>query len=309
MRAVQITAWGGPEVLEVKDIPEPSPVAGQVRVKVAATTVNPADVWTAAGGFSDRFPHLQPPFTPGWDFAGTVLEDSNGFTAGQHVIGLIPFFDTGSGATQEIVSVDPSWIAPLPDGVSFVDAGSVALNATTAWQALDNLALTAGESIVVTGASGAVGSFGVQEAVARGVTVIAIASKGDADFVRSLGANSVIERSENTDLVAEVRSIVPDGVDAVFDGAGATKQLIAAVKDGGKFNSINGGQLPESERNVDVSFTGVVPNAQQLERAGELLTENKLVTRVAEEISLEDVSDAYARVGKGDVRGKLVVKL
>lgn len=120
MRVVEVGEYGGPEVLREAERPDPRPAAGRVRVRIAAATVNPVDLWTRAGSIQVMTPGLTPPFLLGWDLAGTVLEDADGFTAGQRVVGMVPWFGVakdGIGSYAEIVSADPSWLAPVPDGV------------------------------------------------------------------------------------------------------------------------------------------------------------------------------------------------
>src|SRR5215210_6987942 len=190
MRVVEVTAFGGPEVLRVAERPDNEPAAGELVVAIHATSVNPTDLSTRDGSRRKRMPDLEPPFVPGWDLAGEVM------ATGDRVVGMIPFVQIGGrvGAYAEQAAVDPEWLAPLPQGVPFEDAATLPLNALTARQSLDLLGLAAGEVLLVTGASGGVGGFAVQMAVAAGLRVIAVAGRDDEDWVESLGASEVLPR-------------------------------------------------------------------------------------------------------------------
>ena len=305
MRAIEVIAFGGPEKLHLVVVPEPTAEPGQVRVGVAAATVNPTDATTAAGVFRDVFPQIQPPFIPGWDLAGTLLDATGDLPAGQRVLGLIPWFDRPSGSYAEIVAVDPSWLAPLPDEVGFAEAATLALNASTARQALDGLGLSAGQSVLVTGASGAVGGFAVQAAAARGMRVIAIASVGDVDYVKRLGADQVLERS--SDLVDQVRRAAPDGVDGVVDSGEAGPDLVAVVRDGGAFSTVNQTLSPAAQRGIWVYDTHVVPRSDELRAVALDFATGALTTRIADIVPLADAADAHRRMAAGGFHGKLVL--
>ena len=170
MRVAEVTAFGGPEVLSPADRPDPAAGPGEVIVRILAATINPTDLSTRAGQSRRRTPDLEPPFVLGWDLAGEVSSVGHAVTAyapGERVAGMIPFTDIGGrvGAYAEAAAVDPSWLAPLPDRVSFEEGATLPLNALTARQALDLLGLAAGSTLLITGASGGVGGFAVQLAV------------------------------------------------------------------------------------------------------------------------------------------------
>ena len=174
---VVAAALGGPEVLQVTELPEPEVGSGQVVVRIRAVCVHQADV-AATTGEIPRGPVL-PPFLPGWDIAGEVASvgpDTAEFRVGDRVVGMIPWYLTrgAPGGYAEFVAADAGWLVPLPDGLDFVSAASVPLNAQTAHQGLALVALDmlpAGSSILVTGASGGVGGFATQLAVLDGYRV------------------------------------------------------------------------------------------------------------------------------------------
>jgi NADPH:quinone reductase len=308
MRVIEVSTYGGPEVLQLAEQPDPAPVDGKVRVRVAATTVNPADLWTRQGAMADRTPNANLPIVLGWDFAGELLDSAPGFEVGQQVAGLYPWFNVGdgTGTYAEIVVVDPAWLAPLVDGADPVEATTVALNGQTALQALRILALESGQTLLVTGASGSVGGFAVQLAAANGVQVIAVASAGDEDFVGSLGAREIIGRDN---LVATVRERYPDGVDAVLDAAAAGPELIGAVRDGGRFAAVTDPTEPASERGIHTETVHTQPEGQGLTDLLDLWQAGRLRTRIVETYPLAGAAEAHRRLAAGSLRGKLVLTL
>ncbi len=289
MRVIEAHEYGGPEVLKLAERPEPAPQPGRVRVRMAATAVNPADLAIRQGVFALRTPNLTFPFVPGWEIAGTVLEDAEGFITGQRVFGAVPWLSegTGQGSEAEVILAAPEWLAALPEGVGWVSAGTLGLNGLTARQGL-NL-LPPGETVFITGASGAVGGFAVQLAARAGRNVIALASPGDEDYVAGLGAKQVITRGQP----------LPTGVDGMFDPA-LTSDL-SPIRDGGAYVGVSDPALPRPERGIEVGVVHSAPDAGQLR---EIAT---LRTRVADVLPIEDTAEAHRRVRVGGFRGKLVL--
>jgi NADPH:quinone reductase len=311
MKVVEVREYGGPEVLAAADRPEPVAAPGRVRVRVAAATVNPADLWTRAGALQVLTPGLVPPFVLGWDLAGTVLEDAGGFTAGQAVVGDLPWFDVavaGIGAYAEVVTAEPAWLAPLPAGLDPVAAATLGLNGPTAAQGLALVGARPGETLLVTGASGGVGGFAVQLAAAAGVRVLAVAAgQDDEAYVKGLGAEQVLPRTAADGLAAVVRDVLPGGVDAVFDAASGGPAGIGAVRDGGVFVAVTDPGTPAAERGVRVGKVGVTPDPAELAELAEALAAGRLTTRVADVLPLDRAADAHRRLAAGGVRGKLVL--
>ncbi|WP_326837510.1 NADP-dependent oxidoreductase [Amycolatopsis rhabdoformis] len=311
MRAITVVEYGDPDVLRLVD--RPVPVATDHRpvlIRMAATSVNPVELAIRRGLLAARTPNLSLPFTLGFELAGTVLETAGGFTAGQRVAGLLPWLKLGNGegSNAEIVPAAAEWLTALPDGVDWVTAGSVPLNAQAARQALDNLAgYGPGHTLLVTGASGAVGAFATQFAVRDGLRVFAVASDGDHDFVASLGAERVLARKPVADLVAEARSLVPGGVDAIFDAALLSGELIAAVRDGGSFGTATDAAAPATERGIAVSSVHATPDAERLATILAAVADGGLVSRVQETFPLEQVHQAHKLTAAGRLRGKIVL--
>jgi NADPH2:quinone reductase len=306
MRAIEVSEFGGPEVLTLVDRPEPAG-AGKVRVRVVAATVNPADLGTRAGALPPQLSPHRPPFVLGWDLAGTVLEDAGGFRAGQRVIGMIPWFETGDGSYAEVVAADPEWLAALPDGVDATAAATLPLNGLTARSALDRAAVPAGGTVLVTGASGGVGGFVVQLAVAAGLEVVAVASADDAEYVAGLGAKEVLARTPDLDLTAAVRERYPDGVDAAVDAGSGGVTVLGAVRDGGRQIAVTGPAVVPGERGITVESVGVRTGRAALVALAEAFAAGQLQTRVADTLPLDQAAEAHRRVEAGGFEGKLVL--
>jgi NADPH:quinone reductase len=311
MRVVEVQRYGGPEVVREAEWPDPRPAPGRVLVRVAAAEVNPVDLWAREGQVQAATPGLEPPFVPGWNLAGTVLEAAEGFAAGQPVVGLLPWFQSvldGIGAHAEIVSAEPGWLAPLPAGADPVEAATVGLNAPTAAQALDLLALNKGDTLLVTGASGAVGGFAVQLAAAAGVEVLAAAGGPDDEaYLAGIGAARVLPRTAPDELAAAVRAVRPDGVDAVLDAALLGQPALGAVRDGGAFVSASAPAAPAAERGLRVQAVSVRPDAAQLAGLAADLVAGRLRTRVAGTYRFGEAVEAHRRAGTRGLRGRVVL--
>ncbi|MGW3206611.1 NADP-dependent oxidoreductase [Streptomyces sp. NPDC001135] len=294
MRAVVVKSFGGPEVVEIADVPLPEPAARQVRIKVAAGALNPVDAASRAGLFGGAGKAVG----LGWDVAGTV--DAVGVAAawqvGDPVVALAPGVADPLGAHAEYVVVAADVVAKAPASVDAVHAGTLPLNGLTALQALDLLSLAPGASLLVTGAAGAVGGFAVQLAAHRGIEVTGHARAADEGLVRSLGA---------AHFTAD--GVEPGSVDAVLDAAVLGAPALAWVRDGGAFVAVRDGVLPETERGVRTENVWVRGDGAQLAELGRLVDEGVLTLRVAETYALEDAAKAHARLAEGGVRGRLVL--
>ncbi|MGV9612990.1 NADP-dependent oxidoreductase [Nocardia xishanensis] len=210
MRAIAFYEFGEPDVLRVVDIDVPEPTGAQVRIAVRAAGVNPADWKIRSGALVFGEPSF--PQFPGAEVAGVVDAvgpDATGVAVGDEVIGW-----TGGGYAEYALSAE---VAPKPAGLAWVDAAALPVAVSTAAKVLDSLRPQAGETLLVNGASGAVGSMAVQLARVEGVTVIGTAGSANQDLVRALGATPT---PYGDGLVERVRALAPHGVDAVFDAAG-----------------------------------------------------------------------------------------
>jgi NADPH:quinone reductase-like Zn-dependent oxidoreductase len=304
MLVVEVVAFGGPEVLRPAERPEPTPGAGEVVVRIEAANVNPTDLGARSGAVRGRMPDLRPPFVLGWDLAGVVSavgEGVDGYQVGQRVVGMIPWGRIGGrvGAYAELAAVETSWIAPLPDGVEAAVAATLPLNVLTAHQALGMLDPAPGSSLLVTGASGAVGAYAVQLAARAGVRVLAVANDNDEAWVASLGPAEVLPRD------VDYASIAP--VDAVFDAVPVGASVVAAVRDGGIAVFTRPPGEADPGRGVQMKVVLVRSDADVLATFAAELAAGLLRTRIADVLPLAQAALAHERVEAGGLRGKIVL--
>jgi NADPH2:quinone reductase len=309
MKAVLIRRFGGPEVLEVADLPEPKPGPGEVRVRVAAAVVNPVDVVLRRGALAGQGTLLAPPYIPGMEMAGIVDAVGPGadFRSGDRVMAIVQPMRPQGGAQAEQVVVPADSVAPAPAGADLIHAATLPMNGLTARLALDLLALPPGATLAVTGAAGAVGGYAIQLGKAGGLKVIADAQPTDEALVRELGADVVVPRGEG--VAQAIRAAVPEGVDGLVDAAVQGAAILPAVRDGGEIAAVrrfNG----ESERDIRIHQVGVAQyarNRASLEELGRLAGSGRLTLRVAETFPPERAGDAHRKLEAGGVRGRLVI--
>jgi NADPH2:quinone reductase len=304
MHVAEVTAFGGPEVLRLAERPDPAPAPDEVVVRIRAANVNPTDLSVRSGQARARMPDLQPPIVPGWDLAGEVTavgSEAAGLRPGDRVVGMIPFGRIGGrvGAYAQAAAVDPDWLAPLSTEIDDATAATLPLNALTARQALDMIALPAGATLLVTGASGAVGGFATQLAVGDGYRVLAQASDDDEDWVASLGASEVLPRS--TDIAA----IGP--VDAVLDAVPLGPESTAMLREGGIAVFTRPPQPADPPRDIRFETVLVQTNPEQLRALTADLEAGRLRTRIAAILPLEQAARAHELNEAGGLRGKVLL--
>lgn len=309
MHAVVVRGYGGPEVLELVEVQAPEPGPGQVRIRVEAAAVNPIDIAIRRGLLSTSRPGLigdRQHVGIGRTVAGTVDAVGPGLASpnpGEQVIGLRDRFDQPLGAYAEQIVLDAADVAPAPHGIDSVAASTLPLNGLTAVQALDLLGLAAGQSILVTGAAGGLGGFGVELAAMRGLRVIATAGDEDEKLVRGFGAIEFIPRSG--DLASAVRRLIPGGVDAAFDAAGLGYRALDAVRGGGSLAAFGPGPLPV--RGIRVLPISSRADGAALTALSALAASGRLSLRVADTYPLADAARAHQRLETGGLRGRLVL--
>ncbi|HEY0259972.1 MAG TPA: NADP-dependent oxidoreductase [Lacisediminihabitans sp.] len=297
MKAAQFSRFGGPEVLEIVDLPEPHAGVGEVRIRVRAAGMNASD-WKKRSGQMDQ----ELPQTMGYEAAGVVDEIGervSGVQLGDKVVGI-----GGGGAAQAEFAVLSTW-APIPASLDFVGAAALPSTVETAARALDQLSVTEGSTVLINGASGSIGSAAVQFAVHRGARVIGTGSPATHDYLRSLGAEPVAYGDGLTD---QVRAITPNGVDLALDvaGSGVLPELID-LADGAE-NVITIADVPGAKQ-YGVRFSrGDEGRAEYaIGLAMQLTDEGTFRIPVGRTFPLADVAEAH-RVGEsGTVRGKLVL--
>jgi NADPH:quinone reductase-like Zn-dependent oxidoreductase len=297
MRAAVYTQTGDPaEVLSVTEVEEPHAGPGQVRIAVRAAGVNPID-WKIVRGMTGRSPDA--PTVPGIDAAGVVDEVGEGVTGVQVGDAVFGHASGGSAAEYAVLS---AW-APKPGITPFEVAGGLPVAGETAVRVLDLLGLQTGQTVVVDGASGGVGSATVQVAVARGLRVIGTAGEANQDFVRSLGAQPTLH---GPGLADRVRELASNGVDGGVDtaGKGSVRDLIALTGDPAKVVTI--ADFGAAELGVQVT-SGGGGQAPRLAQVADLLAADRLQMPLAGTYPLDRIGEAYAQSQDGHVRGKLVL--
>jgi NADPH:quinone reductase-like Zn-dependent oxidoreductase len=309
MRAVCFTESGDPSVLRVATVPKPAPGPGQVLVAVAAATVNPTDIAFRQGGRA--LPEgLTPPYIPGMDLAGVVESagpDVSPWQAGDRVMAAVSPWEPGGGAQAEYRVVDADQLALVPDGWPLTEAATLPMNGLTVLAALDLLALPPGAVVAVTGSAGIVGQYAIQLGTHRGLTMIGDAAPADAELVSSFGAAHVVPRGE--EMAAAVRSLYPDGVDAVIDAALLGPAILPAVRDGGQLLAVRP-FAGATERDITIHLVLVGRHLHEGHRIAELaglVSEGVLTLRVAGVLPAELAAEAHARLEAGGVRGRLVL--
>ena len=311
MRAVGLITHGGPDVLEVIDLPEVHAGSGQVRLHVYAATVNPTDIMARNGSRAEQQKVDPPPYVPGMEAAGIVDEVGESVTTGVKVGDAVMAMvvPKGShGAYQEQIVLNARSVVPAPAGITHVEACTLPMNGLTARLSLDLLGLSAGQTIAVTGAAGAYGGYVVQLAKADGVTVIADASETDEELVASLGADIVVRRGD--DVALRIREHFADGVDGLADGAVLKEHVIPAVGDGGAFTSVRGFQ-GVAQRGIRFTTTLVREYEGEFEKLDglrQLVEDGAITLRVAGTYPPERAAEAHRRLEAGGTRGRLVIQ-
>jgi NADPH2:quinone reductase len=303
MHVAEVTAFGGPEVLQLTERPDPAPAPDEVVVRIRAANVNPTDLSVRSGQARQRLPELQPPFVPGWDLAGEVTavgSEADGFAPGDRVLGMIPFGRIGGrvGAYAQAAAVDPDWLAALATDLDDATAATLPLNALTARQALDMIAAPPGATLLVTGASGAVGGFATQLAVREGLRVVAQASYDDEDWVASLGATEVLPREADLATIG--------AVDAVLDAVPLGPDSTAALRDGG-IAVFTRPPRGEPSRGMRFETVLVQSDAEQLRGLAAELEAGRLRTRIAQVLPLDQAARAHELSEAGGLRGKVLL--
>jgi len=294
MRAVQVTRFGGPEVLRLVEVERPAPISTEVLVRVIAAGVNPVDCKTRRGSGVSRWMG-PPPFIPGWDVCGVVESMGYGvtrFKVGDVVFGM-PRFPRAAGAYAEYVTAPSRQLARVPDGTSPVLAASLPLAWLTAWQCLVETAkLQDGQTVLIHGAGGGVGQLAVQIAASRGARVIATTGRDDREALQTREADVAM------DLV----------------GGADTHELVATIRHGGLLLAVADGaddsvKAAAERRGVGVEEPLVEPDGHGLDAAAEMLEARGLKVNVQETFLLERADAAHERLERGGVKGKLVLEV
>jgi NADPH:quinone reductase-like Zn-dependent oxidoreductase len=299
MKAIQFKEYGGPEVLRLVDVELPEPGEGEIRIEVSAAGINGVDYKIRAGYLADFMPTVFPSGT-GIDASGVVSSlgpGVQGISVGDRVFG------NGRNTVAES-AILTSW-AQIPDDLSFEEAAGYPVAVETARRLLNAVNLTAGQTILVSGASGGVGSAVVQLATQRGLNVIGTASAPNHPYVRDRGATAI---TYGEDLVDRVRAVAPEGIDAAFDiaGSGVLKELIELTGDPSRVVTIadfSGAELGVQMSTSSTDFPGALAEAIELFSAG------KFSIPVAREFTLEQAAQAHESCAMGHIAGRIVASV
>lgn len=305
MQAAYYNMRGDTGNLQVGDQPKPEPGDGDVLIQNKAAAVGIWDVNVMRGLFGD--PPL--PMIPGSEVAGLVegAPDGSGFEPGDKVYGSSGW---KARAFAEYVTVPADHLAHKPASLSFSEASALVVSAGTGYEGLiDRGKLQRGETVLITAASGAVGTAAVQIAVAVGARVLALASAVNHDYVRNFGASDVFDYHD-ADWTERVRSLAPDGIDVLFDGTANEVRDRAAdlIKQGGRGVFITG-PPPELRPDIQAHVFSADINRDRLEAISRLVEQGKLKAHISAEVPLNEAREAMERVSRGRTGGRVVLTI
>jgi len=330
MKAIQVHEFGGPEVLQYDTVPVPELKPGEVLVRVHAVGVNPPD-WYLRDGYEhqqlpvEMRPSIPLPVIPGSDVSGVVeavATDVHGFSVGEEVFGMLRFPSFGdSAAYAEYATAPAADLARKPAGIDHVHAAGAPMSGLTAWQFLIELGHDQpnplqpdkhrpvpldGKTVLINGAAGGVGHIAVQLAAWKGAHVIAVASGKHESFLRDLGADEVIDYTQD-----RPEDVARD-VDLVLDSLGGptTGRFLATIKRGGALFPVFPGfsdANEAAERGVTVSMTQVRSDGSELQELGRLLDAGTVRVAIDSTFALKDARRAHERAAHGHIQGKIVL--
>lgn len=303
MQAVRVHQYGGPEVLTLERIPVLTPASDEILIRVHAVGVLPVD-WAYRQGLMQKHVPLQFPFIPGSAVAG-VVEESNvkGFEKGQAVFGR-----ASHGACAEYVTTTVKTIAHKPEQISFAEAAAISGGATTAWMALfAHGGLEPGQRVLVHAAAGGVGSFAVQFAKWKGAEVIGTCSTANVDYVKSLGADTVIDYKTTS-----FEEVVQD-VDLVLDAVGGEtlERSWSVLKRGGTLLSLVDvpSEKKAEELGIHARFSNELAPNEVFQAIAQLMAEGKVKATIGKEFPLQDLQQAHELCQIGHGRGRIIVRI
>jgi NADPH:quinone reductase-like Zn-dependent oxidoreductase len=313
MKVIGLMKFGGPEVLEVIDLPEPHPGPGEVRVRVHAAAVNPSDIAVRASGYQGRMAGLPLPHIPGWDAAGVIDAIGPGtdgrLAVGDKVLAIANAMSAKKGAYQQQLIVPAASVVRAPKNLDMPAASTLLMNSLTARLGLDGMALRRGQTLAVTGSAGALCGFVIQLAKADGLRVIADVSEAPADreLVKRLGADELVIRGPG--FTERVRALLPNGVHGLFDAALLNGAAVPAIADNGVLVTVRGWNEPVQRgvRVFPVLVAAAVADTAKLERLRDLAEAGVLTPRVAKVLPASQAAEAHRILEKGGVRGRLAL--
>jgi NADPH:quinone reductase len=314
MRAMVLPKFGGPELFELREVEKPKPGAGEILVRIIASGTNPVDAKLRADG---RWAHLEPPVVLGYDAAGVVEEVGPGvedLQAGDGVFYTPVLFWNASGTYAEHNVVRASIVARKPKAISFLEAAAIPLAGGTAWEAvIRRLAPHPGETVLIHGGAGGVGSFAVQFAKVAGARVIATSSAGNLELLRKIGADVALDYGG--DVEGSVREVTGgEGVDAAFDiqGPNCVSRTLPMVRANGRIACVlspEGDLAALTSKNIALHGVFLTRERRRLEEMTPLFERGQVKPVIDEILPLEDVAKAHERLDSGHGRGKIVLRV
>ena len=307
MRAIAYTEFGSADVLTLTDLPDPHIGPDAMLVEVRAAGLNPVD-YKVRQGHLEGLIDTQFPAIPGWDLAGVVVRpgiDTPEFRVGDEVFAYARKDLVQGGTLAELVAVPVRTVALKPRSLSFEQSAAVPLAGLTAFQSLRRVHVDAGDRVLIHGAAGGVGSFGVQLAVGRGALVVGTASEHNHDYLRGLGATPI---SYGEGLVEHAMEASPEGYDVIVDFAGGTSLdgTATLLRPGGRVLSIAD---PRARSEFGGEHLWVRPDAADLAQLASLIDSGGLAVELAHVFDFARTADAYRALESGHTRGKVVVRL
>lgn len=313
MKAIILNEFGDTSKLKLVEAPKPSPQEGEVLVRIKAAGVNPSDCRIREGRMQTVLQHRFP-IILGWDLAGVVEEVGyavSRFQEGDEVYAYCRRPVIQYGAYAEYIALPECYLALKPKNIPFEEAASIPLVGVAAFSSLQGK-LRAGETALIMGAAGGVGSFAIQLAKLMGAKVIAMTGAENHEYVRGLGADETIDYWAG-DFRAALRALAPDRVEVVFDCIGGETifKALECLKPGGRFITLSGRYTAEhfEELNIDFYNTAALPNAKRLEEVAALFEADKLHTFVHSIIPLENAAVAHQLIDSVHTRGKIVLSI
>ncbi len=315
MRAVVIDGFGSPDVLQLRDVQRPSPGPGELLVRVIASGTNPVDAKVRAAG---SWAGISFPAVIGYDASGMVEAVGPGagdFRPGDEVYFTPEIFGNVHGTYAEYAIVQAAIVAPKPKSLSHVEAATVPLAGGTAYEAIvRRLQVRPGETVLIHGGAGGVGSFAVQIAKAAGARVIATASAANLDTLRDLGVDAAIDYRKYDPFEAAMQATDGAGVDAVFDTVGGdlTPRSVPITRPFGRIAFILGfqGDLGmASGRNLTLHGIFLMRERQRLLEMTRLIEQKKMRPVIGEVLPLDEVRNAHERLDSGHGRGKVILEV
>lgn len=314
MKAMVIDEFGGPEKIHLTYVDIVPPADDEVQIEISYAAVNPVDWKIREGYLKDRMP-FEFPIVLGWDAAGKISaigKNVKNLNVGDSVYAYCRKPSIQWGTYAEFINLSASSVAIKPKKINFAEAAAFPLVALTAWQSLfDRAQLVKDEKVLIHAGAGGVGSVAIQLAKSRGAYVITTASESNFDYVKSLGADEIIDYKKAS-FVDEIQKNHPEGVDVVFDTVGGKvfSDSIPALKSNGRIVSILEGEFGNVPQGIKAFYVFVEPNGNQLLELADLIEQGKVVAPKIIEMELIQAGEAQERLRNKDLGGgKIVLKI